>query len=76
MENLIDPVIITSAVLRLVYAIAAVYGAVLMSRWLDIRAGIVFRDILPSIKAAPVAAAQYFGMRFLAICLLMGWVMG
>lgn len=77
MDAYVDPIIFTSAIMRLTYGLLAVYGAVLMSRWLDIRGKITFgKDILPSIKNAPVAAAIYFGLRFMAICWLIGAVAG
>jgi hypothetical protein len=60
--------------LGLFWALGGVVLAVLVSRWLDARAGVRFRDALDIIRSDPRAAARYYGQRFLGICLLVGLV--
>ncbi|MDY0882323.1 hypothetical protein ACFPL7_22300 [Dongia soli] len=40
------------------------------TRWLDRRAGLPFKDALNEMRKDPRALADYYGRRFLGICLL------
>jgi len=74
-----------AALMRFGYAVAAVIMVVAMSMWLDGRArkslrtdddGLGWRGAIASIRDNPIAAAIYYGARFVGICLLAGMVIG
>ncbi len=69
-----DDFMLTAATLKLGYALLAVVAAIGVSRWLDRRAKIDFSQIVQEIRRDELAASFYFGVRFLAICLLVGFV--
>lgn len=56
----------------LVWAVLGILAVVLVSRWLDKRAGILFRDAIALIRQDPRAAGFYYGLRFLGLCILVG----
>jgi len=64
--------VFTAMGLKFAYAIAGVLAALYFSRWLDRRAGLQFREVIAGVAKAPLAAALYYGLRFVAICLLLG----
>jgi hypothetical protein len=64
-----------AALLNLGYAAAAIIMTVYLTRWLDRRARVRFPSILERITHEPLAAALYFGARFLGACLLVGLVL-
>jgi len=64
--------VVTAMALKFAYAIAGVLAALYFSRWLDHRAGLQFREVIAGVAKAPLAAALYYGLRFVAICLLLG----
>ncbi len=71
-----DNFLITAMGLKFLYAAVGVYAAVMVTRWLDRRAGIVFRDIAANLRHSPTAAGIYFGARILGICILLGMLVG
>jgi len=58
------------------YAIAAILAALYFSAWLDRRARVDFRVMIGGLVGNPIAAAIYYGARFIAICLLIGLLVG
>jgi hypothetical protein len=64
-----------AALLNLTYAAAAILVTVYLTRWLDRRARIRFPAIMERISNDPMAAALYFGARFLGACILVGLVL-
>jgi hypothetical protein len=71
METWLVDLLTLSQLLAIVWVVALVILAVVLSRWLDARAGIRFREVVKQILAGNVAAGIYFGLRFLAICSLL-----
>lgn len=68
--------VIVAAVKKLVFAGLAVYLAVRLSAWLDDRAKNPFSDTIAIILRSDLGTAIYYGARFLAICVLLGMVLG
>ena len=60
---------------KLFQAGLAMVGAVLVSRWLDARAGLHFHNVAATILKSPAAAADYYGKRLLAIALIVAATM-
>ena len=71
-----DTFVVIAAALKLAFALAAVYAAVRVSRWLDDRANKPFAATIAVILKSDLGTALYYGLRFLAICLLLGMVIG
>jgi hypothetical protein len=70
---LVDPIIVVSSTLKLIFAILAVYAVFLTTRIIDIRLGLKFKeDIWPRINENPTAVGLYRGLVWLGTCLLMG----
>lgn len=58
------------------FAIAAVVGLIYVSRRLDDRAGLPFSETAKIIRRSALATGIYYGLRLLALAILMGMVMG
>lgn len=71
-----DDFVITAALLKLAFALVAIYAAVRVSAWLDDRANKPFGDTIDIILKTETGTALYYGLRFLGICLLLGLVVG
>jgi soluble lytic murein transglycosylase-like protein len=71
-----DSFLFTAMTMKAIYALAGVYAAIMVTRWLDARATVNFRDVLAKILTEPHAAAVYFGARILGICILLGMLVG
>lgn len=71
-----DTFVLTAALLRLIFALAAVYAVVRVSAWLDDRAGKPFADTIDIIISTPMGTAVYYAARFVALALLIGMVVG
>lgn len=71
----LDGFVLTATLLKVVWSMLAVVALILLLRWIDKRNGISFgTDILAGIRADPMAAAVYFGARFVGAALLVGLV--
>ncbi|WP_431282707.1 transglycosylase SLT domain-containing protein [Humitalea sp. 24SJ18S-53] len=68
--------LLTAAAMKALYVSVGVVIAILVTRWLDHRGGIRFRHALSVIMLQPQAAALYFGLRILGICILLGLLVG
>lgn len=68
--------LITAMSLKAIYTLVGIIAAVLVTRWLDARAGVVFRAVLADMRRDPIAVAVYFGARILGICILLGMLVG
>lgn len=55
---------------RLFIACSALMLMTLISRWLDVRAGIPFKDVARAINKSPAASADYYGKRLIAVALV------
>lgn len=73
---MLDDFVLTAALLKAFYALVAVVGAIYLSAWLDNRANKPWAATIEIIVTSPVAAAVYYGLRILGICLLLGLLMG
>lgn len=72
-----DQIVILSTGLKLGFAAIGLYLLVLGLRWFDRRAGLEFKaKIVPMLESHPLAAAIYFAGRFLALCILLGALIG
>lgn len=71
-----DDYVFVAATLKLGYALLAVFGLVTFTRWLDRRAGVRFCDVAGRIRGEALASALYYGLRILALALLVGAVIG
>ncbi len=71
-----DEFLTLAVALKAVYTAVAIVVALYFSAWLDRRARVNFRDMIARLVAEPHAAAIYYGLRFLAICLLIGMLVG
>ena len=71
-----DEYVILAATLKLGYALVAALGLVAFTRWLDRRAGARFADIASLIRGEAMPAALYYGLRILALAILVGMVIG
>jgi len=70
--NEINDLVVLSNSTWLVRALLGILAVVMVSRWLDARAGVPFRNAIDSIRADPAAAGRYYGLRFLGLCVLVG----
>lgn len=71
-----DEYVILAATLKLGYALVAALGLVAFTRWLDRRAGARFADVASLIRGQAMPAAVYYGLRILALAILVGMVIG
>ncbi len=79
-----DDFVLTAAGLKLLYAAAAILMLVYLSRWLDSRASKAinhedakgFGAAIALIRTNPLAAAIYYGLRLLALAVVVGMLMG
>lgn len=71
-----DDYVILAATLKLGYALVAALGLVAFTRWLDRRAGARFADIANVIRSQAMPAAVYYGLRILALAILVGMAIG
>ena len=81
-----DEFILTAAALKIGYAFLAVVGLVVLARWLDARAAKWlagqsaerhgFGPALARIRGEPNAAALYYGLRLIALAIVIGMLMG
>lgn len=68
--------LIIAPAFKLAYALAAVVGLVYVSFWLDVRSGFPFADTARIIRRSALATGLYYGLRLLALAVLVGMVMG
>jgi hypothetical protein len=54
---------------RLLLAVIVIYGLLLLSRWMDRRAGINFKEEWHAIRDGNIAVALYLGLRIFGIFL-------
>lgn len=73
---MIDEFIFTAAALKLGYAALAAVAVWSGLRWLDRSLGLPFSGTVKIIRRSAVATAIYYAARILAICLLVGMVIG
>jgi len=71
-----DDFMIAAAGLKLVYALAAAAGLIALSSVFDQRAKRTFRESLETIAREPLALAVYYGLRIVALALLVGLLVG
>ncbi len=72
---MLDPIIIYSTLLKLVFAFGAYETALWLLRRMDRRCGIDWnKHVWNVLKTNPMALAVYFGARFLGVSLLVGLV--
>lgn len=71
-----DTFVIVAALLKLAFALVAVYAAVRITRWLDDRANKPFSATIAVILKSELGTGVYYGLRFLAVCVLLGMVIG
>lgn len=71
-----DDFLTLAVAMKLLYGLAGVIFLILVSRWLDRRAGVMFREVMERIRADAKATALYFGLRFLALAILLGMLAG
>lgn len=67
---------LTAALLKLGFALLAIYAVVRVSAWLDDRSNRAWSDTIEFILGNALGTAIYYGARFLGICILVGWVVG
>lgn len=73
--SMADFVTLFGMIRRLTMLTLGGYGAFIFLKWLDMRSGLNFKDdILPLIKSNPLAAGLYYGLRYAATMLAVGWV--
>jgi len=72
----LDDFLLAAMSLKFLYAAIGIYAAVMVTRWLDKRGGIVFADVLKNMRHSPMATAVYFGARILGVCILLGMLVG
>lgn len=73
MDSLIG-VMTAGAVALLMLSVAGIAAAWVLSRAMDRVSGVQFRQVLGVIRSSAPAAAQYYGLRWLGICLLIGFL--
>lgn len=73
---MMDGFVFTAAFLKLGYAAIAALAVWFGLRRLDASLGVPFSESIKIIRRSPIAAALYYGARILAICLLVGLVVG
>lgn len=71
-----DDFVVAAATLKLLYAAVAAIGLIALSSWFDQRAKRTFRDSLETIAREPLALATYYGLRIVALALLVGLLIG
>lgn len=71
-----DDFFLTAVALKLVYAALAVVGLIWLSSHLDQRAKRTFSDSMDFMAREPQALAVYYGLRFVALALLVGLLIG
>jgi len=71
-----DDFVIAAAALKLLYAALAAIGLIGLSSYFDQRAKRSFRDSLETIAREPLALATYYGLRIVALALLIGLLIG
>ena len=71
-----DDFLTLAVVLKAIYTAAAILIALYFTAWLDRRSRVNFRDMIGRVAEDPIASALYYGMRFLAVCLLIGMLVG
>lgn len=71
-----DTFILTAAILKVGYALVAAGGLIFLSAWLDQRAKRAFSQSLETIARSPLALAVYYGLRFVALGILVGLLGG
>ncbi len=67
-------VLVTSSAMTVTFALVAIIMGWFLLRWLDRMGGVVFEQTVKGICDEPVAAALYFGLRFVGVCVLLGMV--
>lgn len=72
----IDEFLRVATTMKVGYGAAGLVVAILFSRWLDSRAGIVFQDMIKRVAEDAKAAALYYGLRWIGICLLIAMLAG
>ena len=65
-------VLFTSATMTLAFAIVAIVLTLMVLRIFDVLTGAPFHSVREVIREDPKAAALYYGLRFLGVCLLVG----
>jgi hypothetical protein len=71
-----DDFVLVAATLKLAYAALAAIGLIALSSWLDQRAKRSFGDSLETMAREPMALAIYYGLRILALAVLVGMLIG
>lgn len=71
-----DDFVAVAAALKLLYAALAAIGLIGLSSWFDQRAKRSFSDSLETIAREPLALATYYGLRIVALALLVGLLIG
>ena len=72
-----DAILIESALFKLGFALAAIALTFGSLRALDRANGVNFADVLDEMRSAPgTGYAHYFGLRILALCILVGLAIG
>lgn len=69
---MVENIWVLSTLLKIAFGLGGVVGLILISRWLDHRAGVKFNDIAQQIVAGNRAVALYFGLRILALAIIVG----
>ncbi len=73
---MLDDFVITAALLKLGYALVAVIGLIWLSSYLDQRSNRTFSQSMTEMAKEPLALALYYGLRILALAILVGMVVG
>lgn len=71
-----DDFVLVAAALKLGYAVVAVVGLIRLSGHLDQRAKRTFSDSIEKMAESSQALALYYGLRFLALAVLVGLLIG
>lgn len=71
-----DEFLIIGPLFKFLFAFAAVVGLVYVSRRLDVRSGFPFAETAKIIRRSALATGLYYGMRLIALAILVGMVMG
>lgn len=69
-------ILTVSQSLKLLWALIACAAVFAVLRLRDRLIGVDFRDVAGRIKADPLAAALYYGLSVIGVCLLLGLLMG
>lgn len=67
-----EEVLITSSSLTLTFAVIAIVCVLLVLRIFDVLTGAPFSSTREKIREDSKAAAVYYGLRFLGVCMLVG----